>query len=47
MNIMKKKLNPMDKFQFLLGSWQMDYKILKSRNILEDIGSSFYKKNIN
>jgi hypothetical protein len=36
--IMKKKSSPMDKFQFLLGTWQMDYKILKSRNILEDIG---------
>ena len=28
----------MDKFQFLLGTWRMVYKILKSRNILEDIG---------
>jgi L-rhamnose mutarotase len=35
---MKKESNPMDKFQFLLGTWRMDYKILKSRNILEDIG---------
>ena len=35
---MKKESNPMDKFQFLLGTWRMVYKILKSRNILEDIG---------
>jgi hypothetical protein len=35
---MKKISTPMDKFRFLLGTWQMDYKILKSPNILEDIG---------
>ena len=35
---MEKELNPMDKFHFLLGTWKMEYKIPKSRNIIEDIG---------
>jgi hypothetical protein len=35
---MEKELNPMDKFHFLLGTWKMEYKIPKSKNIIEDIG---------
>ncbi len=35
---MEKVLNPMDKFHFLLGTWKMEYKIPKSRNINDDIG---------
>jgi len=35
---MNKELNPMDKFDFLLGNWKLDYKVPKSQFSVEDIG---------
>ena len=35
---MSNKLNPMDKFNFLFGTWKLDYKVPKSRFSEEDSG---------
>lgn len=36
---MDKELNPMDKFNFLLGTWDMEYKVPKSQFSNEDSGN--------
>jgi hypothetical protein len=35
---MNDKINPMDKFNFLLGNWKLEYKVPKSGFSSEDIG---------
>ncbi len=35
---MSEKLNPIDKFHFLLGTWKMNYKVPKSQFSFKDIG---------
>ncbi|NWF90173.1 MAG: DUF1579 family protein [Ignavibacteriaceae bacterium] len=36
---MNKQLNPMDKFNFLVGKWHLEYKVPKSQFSEEDFGS--------
>jgi len=35
---MNTELNPMDKFNFLIGTWVLEYKVPKSRFSIEDTG---------
>ena len=35
---MENEFNPMDKFNFLLGSWEMEYKVPKSKFSEKDSG---------
>ena len=35
---MNKEINPMDKFHFLIGTWELEYKVSTSQFSVEDVG---------
>lgn len=49
MEIMSEESNPMDKFNFLLGAWELEYKVPKSRFSEYDsgIGEGEFKRTLN
>lgn len=48
-NNISKELNPMDKFNFLLGTWKLEYKVPKSQFSDEDtgVGEGEFKRILN